>query len=69
MNIALATLAALLFHIASYLPEGVGSWVAQNLGEEVGKQAATATRPPSRGGSGSILNTASRAIAQLTGNG
>ena len=31
MNIALATLAALLFHIASYLPEGVGSWVAQNL--------------------------------------
>jgi Zn-dependent protease len=31
MNIALATLAALLFHIASYLPQGVGSWVAQNL--------------------------------------
>ncbi len=31
MNIALATLSALLFHIASYLPEGVGSWVAQNL--------------------------------------
>jgi Zn-dependent protease len=31
MNIALATLAALLFHVASYLPEGVGSWVAQNL--------------------------------------
>jgi Zn-dependent protease len=31
MNIALATLAGLLFHITSYLPEGVGSWVAQNL--------------------------------------
>ena len=31
MNIALATLAALLFHFASYLPQGVGSWVAQNL--------------------------------------
>ena len=31
MNIALATLAALLFHVTSYLPEGVGSWVAQNL--------------------------------------
>jgi Zn-dependent protease len=31
MNIALATLAALLFHIVSYLPQGVGSWVAQNL--------------------------------------
>jgi Zn-dependent protease len=30
-NIALATLAALLFHIASYLPPGAGSWVAQNL--------------------------------------
>ena len=31
MNLALATLAALLFHIASYLPSGAGSWVAQNL--------------------------------------
>jgi len=31
MNIALAMLAALLFHFASYLPQGVGSWVAQNL--------------------------------------
>ena len=31
MNLALATLAALLFHIASYLPPGAGSWVAQNL--------------------------------------
>ena len=31
MNIALATLAALLFHLVSYLPPGVGSWVAQNL--------------------------------------
>ena len=31
MNIALATLAALLFHIAYYLPSGVGPWVAQNL--------------------------------------
>ncbi len=31
MNIALATLAALLFHITYYLPQGVGSWVAQNL--------------------------------------
>ena len=30
-NIALATLAALLFHIASYLPPGAGAWVAQNL--------------------------------------
>ena len=30
-NIALATLAALLFHIDSYLPPGAGSWVAQNL--------------------------------------
>jgi Zn-dependent protease len=30
-NIALATLAALLFHIASYLPPGAGSWVTQNL--------------------------------------
>ena len=31
MNIALAMLAALLFHFASYLPQGAGSWVAQNL--------------------------------------
>ena len=31
MNLALATLAALLFHIASYLPSGAESWVAQNL--------------------------------------
>ena len=31
MNIALATLAALLFHIAYYLPPGIGSWAAQNL--------------------------------------
>jgi Zn-dependent protease len=31
MNLALATLAALLFHFASYLPSGAGSWVAQNL--------------------------------------
>jgi len=31
MKIALAMLAALLFHFASYLPQGVGSWVAQNL--------------------------------------
>ena len=31
MNIALATLAAILFHIAYYLPPGVGPWVAQNL--------------------------------------
>ena len=31
MNIALATLAALLFHITYYLPQGIGSWVAQNL--------------------------------------
>ena len=31
MNVALAMLAALLFHFASYLPQGVGSWVAQNL--------------------------------------
>jgi Zn-dependent protease len=30
-NIALATLAALLFHVASYLPPGIGTWVAQNL--------------------------------------
>ena len=31
INMALAMLAALLFHIASYLPPGGGSWVAQNL--------------------------------------
>jgi Zn-dependent protease len=31
MNIALATLAALLFHLASYSPPAIGSWVAQNL--------------------------------------
>jgi Zn-dependent protease len=31
MNIALATLAALLFHVAAYLPMGAASWVAQNL--------------------------------------
>jgi Zn-dependent protease len=30
-NIALATLAALLFPIASYLPPEVGAWIAQNL--------------------------------------
>ena len=30
-NIALATLAALLFPIASYLPPEAGSWMAQNL--------------------------------------
>ena len=30
-NIALATLAALLFPIASYLPPDAGAWVAQNL--------------------------------------
>ncbi len=31
MNLALATLSALLFQIASHLPPGVGPWVAQNL--------------------------------------
>jgi Zn-dependent protease len=31
INIALATLAALLFHLVSYLPLGAASWVAQNL--------------------------------------
>lgn len=30
-NIALATLAALLFHIVSYLPPAAASWFAQNL--------------------------------------
>jgi len=30
-NIVLATLAALLFHVVSYLPLGAGSWVALNL--------------------------------------
>ena len=31
MNIVLATVAALLLHIVSYLPPGSASWVAQNL--------------------------------------
>src|ERR1700736_6465672 len=31
MNIALAALADLLFHVAAYLPMGAASWVAQNL--------------------------------------
>jgi Zn-dependent protease len=30
-NIVLATLAALLFHVVSYLPQGTGAWVALNL--------------------------------------
>lgn len=30
-NIALATLAALLFHLVSYFPPGVSSWLAENL--------------------------------------
>ena len=30
-NIALATLAALLFHFVSYFPPGVSSWLAENL--------------------------------------
>ena len=30
-NIVLATLAALLFHVVSYLPQGAGAWVALNL--------------------------------------
>jgi Zn-dependent protease len=30
-NIVLATLAALLFHVVSYLPQGAGPWVALNL--------------------------------------
>ena len=31
LNIALATLAALLFHLVSYLPPAAASWVARNL--------------------------------------
>jgi hypothetical protein len=31
MNIALAVLAALLFHLANYLPSTAGRWVAENL--------------------------------------
>jgi Zn-dependent protease len=31
INIALAILAALLFHIVTYLPSGAATWVAQNL--------------------------------------
>ena len=31
MNTVLATVAALLLHIVSYLPPGSASWVAQNL--------------------------------------
>jgi Zn-dependent protease len=31
INIALATLAALLFHVVSYLPPGATAWVAENL--------------------------------------
>jgi Zn-dependent protease len=31
MNIVLATMAALLFHVVPYLPSGGASWVAQNL--------------------------------------
>jgi len=30
-NIVLATLAALLFHVVFYLPQGTGAWVALNL--------------------------------------
>ena len=32
MNLALATLAALAFHLVVYLPEGTDQWVGQNLG-------------------------------------
>jgi Zn-dependent protease len=32
MNLALATLAALAFHLVVYLPEGTDQWVARNLG-------------------------------------
>ena len=31
MNIALAVLAALLFHLVNYLPSNAGRWVAENL--------------------------------------
>lgn len=31
MNIALAVLAALLFHLVNYLPSNTGQWVAENL--------------------------------------
>ncbi len=31
MNIALAVLAALLFHLVNYLPTTTGQWVAENL--------------------------------------